>query len=151
MADIAMNGAPQIEPITAPPRPLTPRQPGAHDLCEPLGRLMRLRDLIGISQFPKIDLVPIFRARSALHAAFAAAPFRRIVGRWHLIGNGLASPRIAGVLKILQRRIVGRPYRARGGRARPYTLAQPEGVEQPVELVPVGFPRREEMLHRRSQ
>ena len=41
--------------------------------------------------------------------------------------------------------------RTDGQRPRPHPLAEPEGIEQAVEPVPLGFPRREQMLERRAQ
>jgi hypothetical protein len=74
---------------------------------------------------------------------------RRLVGRWNLVGRGFASRAFGlSVLQALQRRAVGRLRRARGHRSRSHALAEPERVEQPVEPVPVGFPRREQMLER---
>ena len=56
MADIAVNGPAQIEPVAAPPRQIAPRQPRAHRACQPRGRFMRLLDLRGIGQFAEIHL-----------------------------------------------------------------------------------------------
>ena len=62
MADIAVNGPAQIEPVAAPPRQIAPRQPRAHRACQPRGRFMRLLDLRGIGQFTEIHLGQIVGA-----------------------------------------------------------------------------------------
>ena len=73
MADIAVDGAPEIEPVAAPPRQVAPRQPRAHGAGQPRSRLMCLLDLRGIGELAKIDIGQIVGARGAFHAAFAAA------------------------------------------------------------------------------
>ena len=73
MADIAVNGPAQIEPVAAPPRQIAPRQPRAHRPRQPRGGVMRLLDLRGIGQLAEIHLGQIVGARGAFHAAFAGA------------------------------------------------------------------------------
>src|SRR6202000_471749 len=91
MADVVVNGPPQIEPITAPARQIAPRQPRAHDPGKLRGRFMRLRDLIRTGKLAEIHLGEILGARSALHPSLTAARGRRVI-RWrHLIGGGVIS------------------------------------------------------------
>ena len=153
MADIAVDGAPEIQPVAAPPRQVAPGQPGAHGLCQPRRGVVGLRDLIGVGQFAEIDFRKIVGARGAFHAAFAGAILERVVaGGRNLIGSGFALGRFGfGVPQILQGRAVGRLRRAHGQRARPHPFAQPERIEDAVEAVPVGFARREQMFQRRPQ
>ncbi len=51
---------------------------------------MGLLDLFGVGHVAEIDFRQIVGARSAFHAAFAGALFRRIVGGCNLVGCGLA-------------------------------------------------------------
>ena len=95
MADIAVNGPSQIEPVAAPPRQIAPRQPRAHRPRQPRGRFMRLLDLRGIGQFAEIHLGQIVGARGPFHAAFAAAIDAAIVGGWNLIHRRLATGALA--------------------------------------------------------
>ena len=91
MADIAVDGSPQIEPVAAPPRQIAPGQPRAHGLREPRRGGVGLLDLVGIGHLAEIDLGQIVGARGAFHAAFAGAILGRLVGGWNLVGRGLAS------------------------------------------------------------
>jgi len=152
MVDVATDGAAEIEPVAAPTREVPPGQARAHHLRELRGGLMGLRDLIGITQPSEIDVGEIVGARGAFHAALAGAAFRHIIGRRQLVGDRLIATLLCRrVLHVLQRRIVGAGRRTDGTGARAHTLAQPERIEQTVELVPVGFARREQMFECRAQ
>ena len=98
MADIAVNGSAQIEPVAAPPRQIAPRQPRAHRPRQPRGGFMRLLDLRGIGQFTEIHLGEIVGARGPFHAAFAGAIGAGIVGGRNLVHRRLA----AGALAVSQ-------------------------------------------------
>ena len=91
MADIAVDGPSQIEPVAAPPRQIAAGQPRAHDLRQPRRGGVGLFDLVGIGQFAEIDLGQIVGARGAFHAAFAGAILGRLVGGRNLVGRGFAS------------------------------------------------------------
>ena len=93
MADIAVNGSPQIEPVAAPARQIAPGQPRAHGPRQPRRGVMRLLDLRGIGQFAEIHLGQIVGTRGAFHAAFAGAIGAGIVGGWNLIHRRLATGR----------------------------------------------------------
>ncbi len=147
MTDIAVDRSSQVEPVAAPPRQIAAGQPRAHGFCEPRRDFMSLLDLFGVGHVAEIDLREIVGARGAFHAAFAGAFFRRIVRGWNLVRCGLASAwRRLVVLQAFQRRAIGRLGRAHGHRSRSHPPAEPECVEQPIEFVPIGFPRREQML-----
>ncbi len=45
--DVAMDGAPQVEPPPAPTDLLAANEPRAHDAGKPLGERMRLRHVLG--------------------------------------------------------------------------------------------------------
>ena len=150
MADIAVNGPAQIEPVAAPPRQIAPRQPRAHRARQPRGRFMRLLDLRGIGQPAEIHLGQIVGTRGPFHAAFAGVIDAAIVGGWNLIHRRLATGALA-VSQSLERRIVRSLRRARCHRSRPHALAEPERVKDAVEFFPVGFARREQVLERRTQ
>ena len=95
MADIAVNGPAQIEPVAAPPRQIAPRQPRPHRPCQPRGRFMRLLDLRGIGQFTEIHLSQIFGTRGPFHAAFADAIDAAIVAGRNLIHRRFAGGPLA--------------------------------------------------------
>jgi hypothetical protein len=141
MADVAVDGPSQIEPVALPAREITPGQPRAHRLGKLGCRRMGLFDLVRVGQFAEIGLGKIISARGALHAALAARALRRIVaGRLDLVGRGgLAAP-LGFVLQAFQRRAVGRLRRADGRGARAHAFSEPERIEQAVEFLPVGFP-----------
>src|SRR5262245_49463698 len=63
----------------------------------------------------------------------------------------MALPARCSLLDVLQGRVGCAVKRAGGGRARPDVPAQEEGIENSVELFPVGLPRREEMLEGGAQ
>ena len=71
-----MNGAPQVEPVAAPPRQIAPRQPRAHGLGEPRRHRMGLFDLVGVRHLAEIDFGKVVGARRSFLAAFAAARLR---------------------------------------------------------------------------
>ena len=80
MADIAVDGPAQVEPVAAPPRQVAPGQPRAHGFCQPRRGRMGFLDLLGVGHFAEIDFGEIVGARGAFHAAFAGAILGRIVG-----------------------------------------------------------------------
>ena len=79
VADIAVNGSPQIQPLAAPPRQIAAGEPRPHGLRQSRRGDMRLFDLLGVRHLAEIDLGEIFRARGALHQPLSAASFRRVV------------------------------------------------------------------------
>ena len=91
MADIAVDGPAQIEPVAAPPRQIAAGQPRAHGFCQPRRDGVGFLDLVGVGHVAEIDLGKIVGARGAFHAAFAGAILGRIVGGWNLVGRGFAS------------------------------------------------------------
>lgn len=151
MADVAVDGAAEIEPVAAPPREVPSRQSRAHDLRELRCSLVGLGDLFGIGELAEIDLGEIFRARGAFHPSLAALPLGRIVGRRHLVGHRLAARFSLAILQALERRAVRRLPRRHRPRPRAHAPAEPERIEQPVKLLPIRLPRREQMLERRPQ
>ena len=73
MADVAVDGAAQIEPVAAPAGEVAAGQPRAHDAGETRGDGVRLGDLGGIGDLAEIRLGEVFGARGAFRAAFAGA------------------------------------------------------------------------------
>ena len=62
MADIAVDGPPEIEPVAAPPRQVPAGQPRAHGLCQLRRDLVGLPDLLGVGHLAEIDLCKIVGA-----------------------------------------------------------------------------------------
>ena len=79
MADVLVDGPPEIEPVAAPSGQVAPRQPRAHGLGELCGGDMGLFDLIRISEVAEIGFGKIFRLRSPFHPPLAIATFRRLI------------------------------------------------------------------------
>src|SRR5262249_21160591 len=130
MADVAMDGAPQVEPPPAPPRLLAPHQPRPHAMRKPLGERVGLRDLLGIDDMA--------------HAGTGQPPSRRARGRllaWP--GDPVAAPPVArldmigGALRAGSRRALHRrpsPLRYAGCMLRAsYAAPLPIGREDLVE------------------
>src|SRR5581483_6637334 len=149
MRNVAMNGAPQIEPPPATPDRLTAHEPRTHlsrqSLCERVGgsHILRSNDM---AQIRRRD---IFRPRSAFTPP-AAIPRRVVLETntpFHVIGRAKFPSRCRGVRQALERRRSGRSDVAGSLRAA-HATALPMGGENLVEFFPVGMGRAEQRAQR---
>src|SRR6476646_8671304 len=91
MADIAVNGPPQIKPVAAMPRQVAASKPRPHDPGEMCRRGVSSLDLLGVGHFAKIDFSEIGGHGGAFLAAFAAAVAVRAVAGCNLVHCGTAA------------------------------------------------------------
>src|SRR5215467_10451719 len=143
MADVATDGAPQVEATTLAARALTPAEPGAHLMRKACRQRVRLGHSLRVGNLAEVCLGELLGARGALRPTqasrllleFIAIMAQHLVGEqgtWRRPTFAVGEPVRPGACLILR-------MRADLDNALPATV-EPIGSKEGVEFVPIGTP-----------